>query len=37
VLEHYRGDVTQANVHPRARAKVLARYSRPGRDSAAAA
>jgi alkane 1-monooxygenase len=26
VLAHYRGDVTRANIHPRTRAKVLARY-----------
>jgi len=26
VLEHYRGDVTQANLHPRVRDKLLARY-----------
>jgi alkane 1-monooxygenase len=34
VLEHYGGDVTQANIHPRTRARVLARYSRPGADTA---
>lgn len=26
VLEHYAGDITRANIHPRVRAKVLARY-----------
>jgi alkane 1-monooxygenase len=26
VLDHYGGDVTRANIHPRARARVLARY-----------
>ncbi len=27
VIEHYEGDVTRANIHPRARQKVLARYA----------
>ncbi len=26
VLEHYDGDITRANIHPRVRGKVLARY-----------
>jgi alkane 1-monooxygenase len=26
VLEHYDGDITRVNVHPRVRDKVLARY-----------
>ena len=26
VLEHYDGDITRVNVHPRVRHKVLARY-----------
>jgi alkane 1-monooxygenase len=26
VLEHYQGDITKANIHPRVRDKVLARY-----------
>ena len=26
VVEHYRGDLSKANVHPRRRAKILARY-----------
>jgi alkane 1-monooxygenase len=30
VLAHYGGDVTQANIHPKKRAKVLARYGAPG-------
>jgi alkane 1-monooxygenase len=30
VVAHYGGDVTQANIHPRKRAKVLARYGVPG-------
>jgi alkane 1-monooxygenase len=34
VLEHYGGDVARANVHPRTRARVLARY---GSSDAAAA
>lgn len=29
LLEHYGGDVTRANISPRARRKVLARYGRP--------
>jgi alkane 1-monooxygenase len=28
VVAHYRGDVTLANIQPRKRAKVLARYRR---------
>ena len=37
LLEHYGGDVTRANIHPRTRAKVLARYggSRPGGEGGA--
>ena len=27
VLEHYEGDVTRANIHPRVRSRVLARYA----------
>jgi alkane 1-monooxygenase len=27
VVEHYGGDVTRANIHPPARAKVLARHA----------
>jgi alkane 1-monooxygenase len=27
LLEHYGGDVTRANIHPRARRRVLARYA----------
>jgi alkane 1-monooxygenase len=30
VLAHYDGDVTRANIHPRARARLLARYARAG-------
>jgi alkane 1-monooxygenase len=30
LLEHYGGDVTRANIQPRARRRVLARYGRPG-------
>ena len=26
VIEHYDGDITRVNVHPRVRDKVLARY-----------
>ena len=26
VLEHYGGDVSRANIHPRKRARILARY-----------
>jgi alkane 1-monooxygenase len=26
VLEHYDGDITRVNVHPRVRDKVIARY-----------
>jgi len=29
LLEHYEGDVTRANIHPRKREKVLVRYDRP--------
>jgi alkane 1-monooxygenase len=44
LLEHYEGDVTQANIHPRARRRILARYgatasgygATPSRDGAAA-
>jgi alkane 1-monooxygenase len=35
VLAHYSGDVTRANIHPRKRAQVLAKYGRP--DAAAPA
>jgi alkane 1-monooxygenase len=27
VLEHYDGDITRVNLHPRVRDKVLARYA----------
>jgi alkane 1-monooxygenase len=30
VLEHYGGDVTRANIHPRARRRVLARHGAAG-------
>jgi alkane 1-monooxygenase len=30
VLAHYGGDVEQANIHPRARKRVLARHGSPG-------
>jgi alkane 1-monooxygenase len=30
LLEHYGGDVTRANIQPRKRDKILARYGRPG-------
>jgi alkane 1-monooxygenase len=30
VLAHFDGDITRANIHPPSRAKVLARYPRPG-------
>ncbi len=30
VLDHYDGDVTRANIHPRARRRVLARYGAAG-------
>ena len=36
VLEFYGGDITRANIHPRTRAKVLARYG-PGTPAAEAA
>lgn len=29
LLEHYGGDIGQANIHPRRRAKILAKYQRP--------
>jgi alkane 1-monooxygenase len=29
VLEHYRGDVARANIHPRARTRMFARYGSP--------
>jgi alkane 1-monooxygenase len=29
VLEHYDGDITKVNIHPRMRDKVLARYGVP--------
>jgi alkane 1-monooxygenase len=37
VLAHYGGDITQANIHPRKRAEVLARYAADGRPDAAVA
>jgi len=36
VLAHYGGDVTLANVHPRARRRYLARYAATGQDTVAA-
>ncbi len=33
VLEHYGGDITRVNVHPRRRAKVLAKYGVPDERS----
>jgi alkane 1-monooxygenase len=36
VIEHYNDDVLRANIHPRARARVLARYGRPGSGGQAA-
>jgi alkane 1-monooxygenase len=36
VLAHYGGDVTLANVHPRKRAKVVAKYGRAGNEAEAA-
>ncbi len=36
VLAHFDGDVTRANIHPRKRAAVLARYERPEGAEAAA-
>ena len=35
VLDHYQGDITKANIHPRTRAKVLAKYG-PGTPEAEA-
>ncbi len=32
VLEHYNGDITRVNIHPRVRDKVLARYGAGSRD-----
>ena len=29
VLEHYDGDITRVNIHPRMRDKVMARYGVP--------
>jgi alkane 1-monooxygenase len=37
VLEHYGGDVTRANISPRARSRVLARYRAAGESAAATA
>ncbi|MGH8861792.1 MAG: alkane 1-monooxygenase [Jatrophihabitantaceae bacterium] len=37
VLAHYDGDVMRANIHPRKRAAVLARYARPGSEGRLAA
>jgi alkane 1-monooxygenase len=37
VLAHYDGDVTRANVHPKKRAKLLAKYGSPAAASAAPA
>ena len=28
VLEHYNGDITRANLHPRMRSKLLAKYGK---------
>jgi alkane 1-monooxygenase len=33
VLEHYDGDITRVNIHPRVRDKVLAKYGAPERVS----
>ena len=30
VVQHYKGDLSRANIHPAARAKILAKYGRPG-------
>ena len=27
VLDHYEGDITRANIHPRQRERILARYA----------
>ena len=35
VLDHYKGDVTHANIHPRVRERVIARYG-AGPDAPAA-
>jgi alkane 1-monooxygenase len=37
VLAHYDGDVTRANIHPRKRAAILARYGTPETGAASAA
>ncbi|HEY4454967.1 MAG TPA: alkane 1-monooxygenase [Pseudonocardiaceae bacterium] len=37
VLAHYDGDVTRANIHPRKRAAILAKYGTPETDAASAA
>jgi alkane 1-monooxygenase len=37
VLAHYGGDVTQANIDPRKRAKILAQYGSPAASAAAPA
>jgi alkane 1-monooxygenase len=34
LLGHYGGDVTRANIAPRRRARVLARYGAPGAQGA---
>lgn len=36
VLAHYGGDVTQANIHPRRRDAILARYGRPAESGSTA-
>jgi alkane 1-monooxygenase len=35
VLAHYGGEVERANIHPRARRRVLARYGSPAADASA--
>jgi alkane 1-monooxygenase len=30
VVQHYKGDLSRANIHPAARAKIMAKYGRPG-------
>jgi alkane 1-monooxygenase len=37
VLEHYGGEVTRANIQPRARGRVLAKYGGPSAPAAGAA
>jgi alkane 1-monooxygenase len=37
VLAHYRGDIARANLHPRKRAKILAKYGASPTTTAQAA